>query len=102
MSLPTVADIEQARLLLKGVTLKTPTLYAPSLSRLLKAKVFLKMETFQETGSFKERGAYVKLQKLSQDALKRGVVAMSAGNHAQALAFHAHNLGIQATLVMPL
>src|SRR5436189_5991879 len=62
----------------------------------------MKMATFQETGSFKERGAYVKLQKLSQDALKRGVVAMSAGNHAQALAFHAHNLGIQATLVMPL
>jgi threonine dehydratase len=69
---------------------------------MLDAKIFLKMENLQETGSFKERGAYIKLKSLSQDTLQRGVIAMSAGNHAQALAFHAHNMQIPATIVMPL
>lgn len=99
---PTFADIEKAHALLKGVVVETPTLYSPSLSRTLKRKIFLKMENLQETGSFKERGVYNKLKNLSAEDLKRGVVAMSAGNHGQALAFHAHILQIPATIVMPL
>lgn len=99
---PTFSDIQKAHGLLKGVVVETPTLYSPSLSKVLNAKIFLKLENLQETGSFKERGAYIKLKSLSQDALQRGVIAMSAGNHAQALAFHAHNMQIPATIVMPL
>src|SRR2546430_2734638 len=95
---PTHESIEKAHALLKGVVLETPTLYSPSLSRMLNAKIFLKMENLQETGSFKERGAYIKLKSLSQQTLRRGVITMSAGNHAQALAFHAHNLQIPATI----
>ena len=98
---PTLEDIKKAHDLLKGVVLETPTLYSPALSRMLNAKIFLKMENLQETGSFKERGAYVKLKSLSQQALHQGVITMSAGNHAQAVAFHAHNLKIPATIVMP-
>lgn len=97
----TLEDIQKAHSLLKGVVLETPTLYSPALSRMLNAKIFLKMENLQETGSFKERGAYVKLKSLSQQALHQGVITMSAGNHAQALAIHAHNLKIPATIVMP-
>lgn len=98
---PTFADIEKAYALLQGIVVKTPTVYSPSLSRLLKTKIFLKMETFQATGSFKERGVYNKLKNLPGEALKRGVIAMSAGNHGQALAFYANVLNIPATLVMP-
>lgn len=99
---PTFTDIEKARALLKGVVVETPTLYSPSLSRMLKKKIFLKMENLQETGSFKERGVYNKLKNLTKDDLNRGVIAMSAGNHAQALAFHAQLFQIPATIVMPL
>lgn len=101
MNLPTFADIEKAETLLKGIAVETPTLYSPALSRMVGSKIFLKMENFQETGSFKERGAYVKLNSLSPEALRHGVIAMSAGNHGQAVAFHAHNLRIPATIVMP-
>jgi threonine dehydratase len=65
-------------------------------------KFIEKMEIFQNTGSFKERGAYVKMKSLSQEGLQKGVIAMSAGNHAQAVAFHAYKLGVSATIVMPL
>lgn len=82
--------------------IETPTLYSPYLSRAFESRIFLKLENFQETGSFKERGAYVKLKSLPEDTLKRGVITMSAGNHAQAVAFHARNLGAPATIVMPL
>lgn len=99
---PTFADIEKAHALLKGVVVETPTLYSPTLSRMVGGKIFLKMENFQETGAFKERGAYIKLKSIAPEILQRGVVAMSAGNHAQAVAFHAHNLRIPATIVMPL
>lgn len=99
---PTFEDIQKAHTLLKGVVVETPTVYSPSLSRMLDAKIFLKMENLQATGSFKERGAYIKLKSLSQEALQRGVIAMSSGNHGQALAFHAHNMQIPATIVMPL
>src|SRR3990167_802041 len=99
---PTFKDIEKAHALLKGIVVETPTLYSPSLSRDLNTKIFLKMENLQETGSFKERGVYNKLKNLSEDDLNRGVIAMSAGNHGQALAFYAHFLQIPATIVMPL
>jgi threonine dehydratase len=99
---PTFPLIQEAQSLLKGVIIETPTLYSPYLSRTFEARIFLKLENFQETGSFKERGAYVKLKSLSEETLQRGVITMSAGNHAQAVAFHAHNLGVPATIVMPL
>ncbi|MBI2707107.1 MAG: threonine ammonia-lyase [Proteobacteria bacterium] len=95
-------DVQKAKTVLKGHVLETPTIYSPYLSRAYGADIFLKMENFQETGSFKERGAYVKLKSLSPETLQRGVIAVSAGNHAQAVAFHAHNLQSPATIVMPL
>ncbi len=102
MNPPTFEDIRKAHALLKGVVIETPTLYSPSLSKVTDAQVFLKLENCQETGSFKERGAYVKLRSLSQETLQRGVIAMSAGNHGQAVALHAHTLQIPSTVVMPL
>ncbi|MBY0273657.1 MAG: threonine ammonia-lyase [Alphaproteobacteria bacterium] len=100
--IPTFADIQRAQALLQGVILKTPTLYSPTISRLFNTKVFLKLENFQETGSFKERGAYVKLKGLSSQERRQGVIAASKGNHAQAVAFYAQALHIPATIVMPI
>src|SRR3954471_23652431 len=74
---------------------------APKLSALTGAEVFVKYENLQVTNSFKERGAYVKLASLSAEERRRGVIAMSAGNHAQAVAYHAKRLGVPATIVMP-
>src|SRR5882757_9485775 len=74
---------------------------APKLSALTGAQVFVKYENLQVTNSFKERGALAKLAALSADDRARGVIAMSAGNHAQAVAYHARRLGIPATIVMP-
>src|SRR5436190_2034897 len=74
---------------------------APKLSALTGAEVFVKYENLQVTNSFKERGALTKLAALSADDRARGVIAMSAGNHAQAVAYHARRLGIPATIVMP-
>src|SRR5262249_50909837 len=74
---------------------------APKLSALTGAEVHVKYENLQVTNSFKERGALNKLASLSADARRRGVIAMSAGNHAQAVAYHAARLGIPATIVMP-
>lgn len=102
MTLPTLEDIQKAHDLLKGVVIETPTIYSPSLSMAYDAQVFLKAENFQFTGSFKDRGAYIKLKSISSSARERGVIAMSAGNHAQAVAYHAHNLKIPATIVMPI
>lgn len=96
-----LADVEAAREILAGQILATPTLPAPRLSALTGADVFVKYENLQVTGSFKDRGAYVKLVALDQDARRRGVIAMSAGNHAQAVAHHAQRLGVPATIVMP-
>jgi threonine dehydratase len=81
--------------------LRTPLLAAPPLSVLTGADVFVKYENLQVTNSFKERGACVKLAALSADERRRGVIAMSAGNHAQAVAYHARRLGVAATIVMP-
>jgi threonine dehydratase len=97
----TLADIEAARVKLAGAILRTPMLPAPKLSVLTDADVYVKYENLQVTNSFKDRGAYVKLASLSFDERRRGVIAMSAGNHAQAVAYHAQRLGIPATIVMP-
>jgi threonine dehydratase len=97
----TLADIERARNVIAGHVLRTPLLPAPPLSALTDAEVFVKYENLQVTNSFKERGACVKLATLSADERRRGVIAMSAGNHAQAVAYHARRLAIPATIVMP-
>jgi threonine dehydratase len=97
----TLTDIETARQTISGHVLRTPLLPAPPLSALTGAEVFVKYENLQVTNSFKERGACVKLAALSADERRRGVIAMSAGNHAQAVAYHARRLAIPATIVMP-
>src|SRR5579862_9274291 len=97
----TLADIEAARRTIADHVLRTPVLAAPPLSALTGAEVSVKYENLQVTNSFKERGACVKLAALSAAERRRGVIAMSAGNHAQAVAYHARRLGIPATIVMP-
>src|ERR671930_499615 len=97
----TLADIEAARRIIAGAVLRTPMLPAPKLSALTGAQVFVKYENLQVTNSFKERGALTKLASLGDAERTRGVIAMSAGNHAQAVAYHAARLGIPATIVMP-
>jgi threonine dehydratase len=97
----TLADIAAARATIAGHVLRTPMLAAPPLSALTGAEVYVKYENLQVTNSFKERGACVKLAALDADERRRGVIAMSAGNHAQAVAYHARRLGIPATIVMP-
>jgi threonine dehydratase len=97
----TLADIEAARRTLGAQVLRTPMLPAPKLSALTGAQVWVKYENLQVTNSFKERGAVNKLATLTADERARGVIAMSAGNHAQAVAYHARRLGIPATIVMP-
>jgi threonine dehydratase len=97
-----LADIETARRQLAGAILRTPMLPAPKLSALTGAEVYVKYENLQVTNSFKDRGAFVKLAALSEDERRRGVISMSAGNHAQAVAYHAQRLNIPATIVMPI
>ncbi|MBB5754741.1 threonine ammonia-lyase [Prosthecomicrobium pneumaticum] len=99
--LPGLADIEAAAEAIAGKVLATPFLPAPRLSRLTGAEIWVKYENLQATSSFKERGALVKLLSLDAGERPRGVIAMSAGNHAQAVAYHAQRLGIPATIVMP-
>ena len=96
-----LSDIEDAQTILEGRILRTPMLPAPRLSELTGADVFVKYENLQVTNSFKERGALNKLASLAAADRARGVIAMSAGNHAQAVAYHAAKLGIAATIVMP-
>src|SRR3954454_12989103 len=97
----TLADIEAARRAIAGHVIRTPMLPAPKLSALTGATVQVKYENLQVTNSFKERGALNKLLALTQAERARGVIAMSAGNHAQAVSYHAERLGIPATIVMP-
>ncbi|MEK9801432.1 MAG: pyridoxal-phosphate dependent enzyme, partial [Alphaproteobacteria bacterium] len=94
-------DIRHAAIMLKDHILRTPMLAAPMLSRRLGCEVFVKLECLQHTSSFKARGAYMAMQGLTADQRKNGVIAMSAGNHAQAVAYHAEHMGIPATIVMP-
>jgi threonine dehydratase len=97
----TLADIKAGRRTIAGQVLRTPMLAAPPLSALTGADVYVKYENLQVTNSFKERGACVKLASLDGDERRRGVIAMSAGNHAQAVAYHARRLSVPATIVMP-
>jgi threonine dehydratase len=99
--IPTLADIHEAATQIQGSVLRTPFLPAPRLSKLTGADIWVKYENLQATSSFKERGAFVRLSALTADEQKRGVVALSAGNHAQAVAFHAERMGVPATIVMP-
>jgi threonine dehydratase len=94
-------DIEAAAARLTGQVLDTPFVESRTISQLTGCQVFLKFENLQYTASFKERGACNKLTQLSADERARGVVAMSAGNHAQGVAYHAQRLGIRAVIVMP-
>jgi threonine dehydratase len=96
-----LSDIDAAARVLAGQVLRTPMLPAPKLSALTGAEVFVKYENLQVTNSFKDRGALVKLTALGEAERKRGVIAMSAGNHAQAVAYHAARLRIPAIIVMP-
>jgi len=97
----TLNHIKQAATALEKVILRTPTIMAPWLSDRINGQAFLKLESLQILGSFKARGAYIKLTELSQEQRCKGVIAMSAGNHAQGVAYHARKLGIPATIVMP-
>src|SRR5215211_4787001 len=97
----TLADVEAARRTIGGHVLRTPMLPAPKLSALTGAAVYVKYENLQVTNSFKERGALNKLASLGSAERARGVIAMSAGNHAQAVAYHAARLRIPAMIVMP-
>jgi threonine dehydratase len=96
-----VDHITRARRTIEGQVLRTPMLPAPRLSRLTGAEIYVKYENLQVTHSFKERGALNKLVALSAAERARGVIAMSAGNHAQAVAYHAARLRIPVTIVMP-
>src|SRR3954451_9559541 len=98
LSLP---DIQAAAGRLQGQVLRTPCVESRTLSELTGARVFLKFENLQFTASFKERGACNKLAQLTEAEGRRGVVAMSAGNHAQGVAYHAQRLGLRAVIVMP-
>ncbi len=97
----TIAEIRNAAAAIAGAVVRTPTVLTPAISAMAGCTAFLKLETLQATGSFKERGALTKLLALSEAERRAGVVAMSAGNHAQGVAFHARRLGIPATIVMP-
>ncbi|MGL4443977.1 MAG: pyridoxal-phosphate dependent enzyme, partial [Alsobacter sp.] len=96
-----IDDVLAARAIIADQVQRTPMLPSPRLSAATGADVFVKYENMQTTGSFKERGALVRLSRLGDDERRRGVVTMSAGNHAQAVAYHAARLGIDATIVMP-
>lgn len=97
----TAADIDAAACVLAPVAVRTPLLASPVLSETLGAKIFLKPEVLQRTGSFKFRGAYNKLASIPEGERSKGVVAFSSGNHAQGVAHAAQLLGIDATIVMP-
>ncbi len=101
-SLPvTLEDIQRAAYAIHGTIERTPVRHSQTLSKIAGAEIFLKFENFQFTASFKERGALNKLLSLTLEEKAHGVVAMSAGNHAQAVAYHAGKLGIRSTIVMP-
>ena len=99
--IPELDDIRQAAARIATATVNTRFEKSRTLSQMLGAHIWLKFENLQFTSSFKERGALNKLLQLSEDEKSRGVIAMSAGNHAKAVAYHAQRLGIPATIVMP-
>ena len=97
----TADQIRDTGVLLDGHIIRTPMLEAPMLSRNLGCELFLKLECLQHTSSFKARGALNAMLGLNDKQRQLGVIAMSAGNHAQAVAYHAEHMGIPATIVMP-
>ena len=100
-SIPSLSDIETAREFLRGVAIETPMEESRWLSSAAGGPVYLKCENLQRTGSFKTRGAYLRMSRLSEQERAAGVVAASAGNHAQGVALAAQLLGIKATVFMP-
>ena len=96
-----LTDIEQAAQRIEGQLLNTPCVVSKTLSQLTGAQIYLKFENLQYTASFKERGACNKLAQLTATERRSGVIAMSAGNHAQGVAYHAQRLGLRAVIVMP-
>lgn len=101
MNAPTIERIKAAHAALQGQVIDTPCLYSQTLSDLAGCALWLKFENLQFTAAFKERGAYTKLASLDARERAAGVIAASAGNHAQGVAYHAQRLGIPATIVMP-
>lgn len=99
--MPSLADVQAAAARIAGAVTRTPILRAAEVSRVAGAEITLKLENFQPTGAFKERGAANRLALLTPEEQRRGVIAMSAGNHAQAVARHAQLRGVAATIVMP-
>ena len=98
---PTLDDIRAAAIAIQGAVVRTPIHLSRTISDMVDAEVWLKFENLQFTAAYKERGALNKLLTLSDDERRRGVVAASAGNHAQAVAYHGRRLGIPVTIVMP-
>ncbi|WP_151819254.1 threonine ammonia-lyase [Acinetobacter seifertii] len=98
---PTLEDIHAAAERLDGLVVKTPFVFSETISKTLGAEMWLKFENLQFTASFKERGALNKLLSLSEQEKQHGVIAASAGNHAQGVAYHAQRTGVTATIVMP-
>jgi threonine dehydratase len=98
---PTIDDIRAAAERIDGAVVRTPMLVSRTLSEVIGAEVWLKFENLQFTAAYKERGALNKLLQLTPEERARGVIAASAGNHAQAVAYHAKRLGIPAVIVMP-
>jgi threonine dehydratase len=97
----TLADIDAAAARIKGAVIRTPTLLSRTLSEATGATVYVKFENLQFTAAYKERGALNKLLLMPEEVRARGVIAASAGNHAQALAYHGRRLGVPVTIVMP-
>src|SRR5712671_1621557 len=98
----TLADVTAAAATIRGSVIATECNRSRTLSEMCGCNIWLKFENLQFTSSFKERGALNRLHALSPDERRRGVIAMSAGNHAQGVAYHAKRLGIPATIVMPI
>ncbi|MGR4000717.1 MAG: threonine ammonia-lyase [Alphaproteobacteria bacterium] len=94
-------DIRRGYERIRGDIVRTPLVYAPRLSGRFGCELYLKLETMQATGSFKDRGSLNRLLHLDEEQKRLGVVAMSAGNHAQGVAYHAQRLGVSTTIVMP-
>ena len=96
-----IENIKEARNLLNNRTIITPEIRSNFLSNVVRGNVFLKLENLQYTSSFKARGAFISIDRLEEKKKKKGVIAMSAGNHAQAVAWWAREQGIKATIIMP-
>jgi threonine dehydratase len=99
---PGIEDVRRAQAAIAGAVIRTPTRHSQTLSQITGTELWFKFENQQFTASFKERGALNKLISLTEEERNQGVVAASAGNHAQAVAYHARRLGVAATIVMPL